>query len=146
MLSLLRALNVDGGLGVNSSQWDGYPAERDRFYQVLRGRGWGANVAVLTGDLHSSWASDLPVGAEFVSPSVTTDNFAETVLPRVPGAAFLARRLFLWQNGHVRLGDLTRHGYVVVEATAESLQADWWHVDTTARRDRAEHWGGGWRL
>jgi phosphodiesterase/alkaline phosphatase D-like protein len=146
MMAPLRALDVAGGLGVNPSQWDGYPGERDRLYDLLRRRGRGSNVAVLTGDLHSSWASDLPVGAEFVSPSVTTDNFAETVLPRVPGAAFLARRLLLWQNGHVRLGDLTKHGYVVVEATAEALQADWWHVDTIARRDRAEHWGGGWRL
>ena len=146
MLAPLRALNVAGGLGVNASQWDGYPAERDRLYALLRAQGWASNVAVLTGDLHSSWASDLPVGAEFVSPSVTTDSFARTVLPHVPGVAALARRVFLWQNRHIRLADLHRHGYVVVDVTAESLQADWWHVDTIARRDPAERWGGGWRL
>jgi len=146
MMAPLRALNVGGGLGVNSSQWDGYPAERDRFYELLRRTGWGANVAVLTGDLHSSWASDLPVGAEFVTPSVTTDSFADTVLPSFPGAAWLARRIFLSQNRHVRMGDIRRHGYVVVEVTEDDLQADWWHVETIDRRDRAERWTGGWRL
>jgi alkaline phosphatase D len=146
MMAPLRVLDVGGGLGVNASQWDGYPAERDRFYDTLRRRGRSSNVAVLTGDLHSSWASDLPVGAEFVSPSVTTDTFADTVLPRFPGATFLARTLLRSQNRHIRLGDLTRHGYVTVDVTADAVQADWWHVDTIGRRDGSERWGGGWRL
>jgi alkaline phosphatase D len=146
MLAPLRALDVDGGRGINSSQWDGYPAERDRLYDLLRAHGRTSNVAVLSGDLHSSWASDLPVGAEFVSPSVTTDSFARTVLPPVPGVAALARRMFLAQNHHIRMGDIVRHGYVTVDVTADTLQADWWHLDTIARRDRSERWGGGWRL
>jgi alkaline phosphatase D len=146
MMAPLPAVDVAGGLGVNPSQWDGYPAERDRFYDLLRRRGRSSNVAVLSGDLHSSWASDLPVGAEFVSPSVTTDTFAQTVLPPVPGAAFLVERILRWQNAHVRMGDIRRHGYVTVDVTPEAVQADWWHVDSIARRDRSEHWGGGWRL
>ncbi len=146
MMAPLHVLDVAGGTGVNASQWDGYPAERDRFYDLLRRRGRTSNVAVLTGDLHSSWASDLPVGAEFVSPSVTTDSFAETALPRVPGAAFLAERILRWQNGHVRMSDIHRHGYVTVDVTPEAVQADWWYLDTVARRDRSERWGGGWRL
>ena len=146
MMAPLRAVGVAGGRGVNPSQWDGYPAERERFSEVLRRAGWASNVAVLTGDLHSSWAADLPVGAEFVSPSVTTDSFARTVLPAVPGASALARRLLLSQNRHIRLADLDRHGYVVIDVTPERLQADWWHLDTITRRDRGERWGGGWCL
>ena len=146
MMAPLHVLGVAGGLGVNASQWDGYPAERDRFYELLLRRGRATNVAVLSGDLHSSWASDLPVGAEFVSPSVTTDTFAETVLPPVPGAAAVARRLLLSQNPHIRMGDIRHHGYVVVDVTADVVQADWWHVDTIATRDRREHWAGGWQL
>lgn len=146
MMAPLRVLNIDGGLGVNSSQWDGYPAERERFYSVMRDGGRSTNVAVLTGDLHSSWGSDLPVGAEFVTPSVTTDSFADTLLPPVPGAAAVARRIFLASNRHVRLADIRRHGYVVVEVTDEAVQADWWHLATIARRDPAERWAGGWRL
>ncbi|MDQ3895693.1 MAG: alkaline phosphatase D family protein, partial [Actinomycetota bacterium] len=134
MMAPLHALNVAGGMGVNPTQWDGYPVERERFYDTMRRAGRTSNVAVLTGDLHSSWAADLPVGAEFVTPSVTTDSFARTVLPSFPGASRLARRVFLAQNRHLRMADLDRHGYVVLEVTPERLQADFWHVDTIARR------------
>ena len=146
MMAPLRALNVAGGLGLNPGQWDGYPAERQRFYDTLRGAGRKSNVAVITGDIHSSWAADLPVGAEFVTPSVTTDSFARTILPGVPGAPALGRLIFLSQNRHLRLADLDRHGYVMVDVRPERLQADWWYVDTVTRRDPGERWGGGWWL
>ena len=146
MMAPLRALNVAGGLGVNPGQWDGYPSERQRFYDLLRRTGWATDVAVLSGDIHSSWAADLPVGAEFVSPSVTTDSFTRTVLPAFPGVSAMARRLFLSQNRHLRLVDLDRHGYVTVDLTAERIQADWWHVESITRRLAGEHWAGGWTL
>jgi alkaline phosphatase D len=146
MMAPLRLLGVAGGIGVNPSQWDGYPAERRRLYDLLRRTGWPSNVAVLSGDIHSSWAADLPVGAEFVSPSVTTDSFSQTVLPNVPGASALARRWFLTQNRHLRLADIDHHGYVTVDVGPERIQGDWWHVGTIARRDPAEHWAGGWLL
>ncbi len=145
VLAPVRALGLGGGRGINPSQWDGYPAERERLYRLLRSTGWSTDVAVLSGDLHSSWASDLPVGAEFVTPSVTTDAFAPTVLP-VEAAARPAAWWIRTQNPHVRMVDLRHHGYVVVDVTPDRLQADWWHVDTIARRDQSERWAGGWRL
>lgn len=146
MMAPLRVLHVGRGLGVNPSQWDGYPAERKRLYETLRRGGRATNVAVLSGDLHSSWACDLPIGGEFVSPSVTTDSFARTTLPPVPGVSALVRRIFLSQNRHIRLADLDRHGYVTVDITTERVQADFWHVGTIARRDPGERWAGGWAL
>ena len=41
----------------------------------------GGNAAVLSGDIHSSWANDLPVGAEFVGPVGVVPH-----LRRHPGA------------------------------------------------------------
>jgi alkaline phosphatase D len=146
MMAPLRLLDRAGGIGINPSQWDGYPAERHRFYDLLRRTGWTSNVAVLSGDIHSSWAADLPVGAEFVSPSVTTDSFSQTVLPGVPGASTAVRRWLLTQNRHLRLADIDRHGYVTVDVTPERVQGDWWHLDTISRRDRSERWAGGWWL
>ncbi len=146
MMAPLRMLNGAGGVGVNPSQWDGYPTERRRLYDLLQGAGRATGVAVLSGDIHSSWAADLPVGAEFVSPSVTTDSFAKTLLPGIPGAAGFARLWFLAQNRHLRLADITHHGYVTLDVTGERIQGDWWHLGTVARRDRGERWGGGWQL
>jgi alkaline phosphatase D len=146
MMAPVRGLNLAGGLGVNPGQWDGYPSERRRLYDMLRRAGWASDVAVLSGDIHSSWAADLPVGAEFVSPSVTTDSFARTVLPNVPGLPAVVRRVFLSQNRHLRLCDLEHHGYVTLDVSPERIQGDWWHVDTITRRPSAERWAGGWSL
>ena len=146
MMAPVHGLNVAGGLGVNPGQWDGYPAERRRLFDLLKRTGWASDVAVLSGDIHSSWAADLPVGAEFVSPSVTTDTFARTVLPSVPGLPALVRRLFLTQNRHLRLCDLDHHGYVTLDVSPDRIQGDWWHVDTIARRPAGERWAGGWTL
>jgi phosphodiesterase/alkaline phosphatase D-like protein len=146
MLAPLRVLAMAGGIGVNPGQWDGFPAERDRLYDTLRRLGRTSNVAVLSGDIHSSWAAELPVGAELVTPSVTSDDFARTVLPHVPGAAVVAEALFRWQNPHLRMGHLRGHGYVVLDVTPGRIQADWWHVATVRRRQPAERWIGGWVL
>ncbi len=134
---------VGGGAGVNTGQWDGYPQEREMLFEHLRREGLG-NVVVLTGDLHSSWAAELsldpresdevPVGVEFVTPSVSTRSFADDLAPPVPGGRALLRQLIARQNPHQRFVDLEGHGYVVVDVAGDRVQADWWHVDTVARR------------
>ncbi|MDP8936671.1 MAG: alkaline phosphatase D family protein [Actinomycetota bacterium] len=145
MMAPLAAVRAGGlGLGVNPGQWDGYPAERADLFRFLETH--GLQVVVLTGDLHSSWACELPSGAEFLTPSVTSPSFADTTLPAVPGLRRLARRLLRWQNRHVRMADLEHHGYVVVDLTPERVQADWWHVDTATERSDGERFAGGWQL
>jgi len=145
VMAPIRAVSFDGGRGINPGQWDGYPAERDRLFRLLQSTGWTTDVAVLSGDLHSSWAADLPIGAEFVSPSVTTDAFAQTVLP-VDCLARPAAWWFRMQNPHLRMVELRRHGYVVIDITHDRLRADWWHLATISRRDQTERWAGGWQL
>jgi alkaline phosphatase D len=146
---------VAGGAGVNAGQWDGYPDERRRLFDHLEGQGLG-NVVVLTGDLHSSWAAELTlepkepdrtvVGVEFVTPSVTTRSFGEELAPPVPGGRALLRRLIGRQNPHQRFFDLEGHGYLVVDVTHDRVQADWWHVDTVARRSGGERLVASWAV
>ena len=145
MMAPLRVVHAGRwDLGVNPSQWDGYPGERDALFRFLSAE--GLQVVVLTGDLHSSWASDLPCGAEFVTPGVTSPSFSQTMLRDAPGLTPLAARLLRWQNRHVRLADLEHHGYVVLDITAERVQADWWHVETVTHRSDRERYAGGWVL
>ena len=73
------------------------------------------NLVVLTGDIHTSWANDLPgsgyssssgsgsVGVEFVTPSVTS-----------PGADFgggIGAAAIQTFNSHMKFVDLTEHGF-----------------------------------
>jgi alkaline phosphatase D len=99
----------------------------------------------LTGDIHSSWACDVPEDAatypfspslatEIVATSVTSDNVDDFL--RVPPRSVspLAEGVIRAVNRHVGYTELDSHGYVVVDVTAERTQADWYHLaDRTAR-------------
>src|SRR5690606_25994879 len=64
------------GIALNMDQWDGYPLERSMLLNHILYQGI-QNFVVLTGDIHTSWASEIRVnstnvGVEFVTPSVTS--------------------------------------------------------------------------
>jgi alkaline phosphatase D len=146
---------VSGGAGVNAGQWDGYPEERRALFEHVRREGIG-DLVVLTGDIHSSWAAELvldpkdpvevPVGVELVTPSVTSASFAELLSPPVPGGRALLRRVVASQNRHVRFFDLGGHGFVVVDVERDRVHADWWHVDTVARRASGARVVASWEV
>ncbi|MEA2717151.1 MAG: alkaline phosphatase, partial [Actinomycetota bacterium] len=141
---MLAPAPLVAGRLLNPGQWDGYPREREWLHDVLARA--GGNTVVLTGDIHSSWAADLPTGAEFVTPSVSSPAFAEILVPGGRLGAMAAERVFRWQNPHVRMVELRHHGYVVVDLTPERVQADWWLLDTVSGPSPAESFGGGWQL
>lgn len=119
------------GFAVNGDQWDGYPAERTRVFDYILQNNI-ANVVVLTGDIHSSWANDLPAnsynpntgsgsaGVEFVTPSVTSPG-----LDIGAGAS-----LIQFSNNHVKYVDLSLHGFVLLDVNQTRVQSDWYYVNT----------------
>nr|MBA2280060.1 alkaline phosphatase D family protein [Acidimicrobiia bacterium] len=125
---------LDGpAAAINPDQWDGYTVERDRFYDHLRAAAID-NVVVLTGDIHTSWASDLtpdpvnplvaPLGVEFVATSVTSSGF-ENILGSVE-AARVAEPAVQVTNPHIKYVDLTRRGYLLLDVSAERVQGEWY--------------------
>jgi alkaline phosphatase D len=144
MLAPLRAVPVRSRFwGVNAGQWDGYPGEREDLLRFLADEDVGG-VVVLTGDVHSSWASELavdgdrPVAVEAGTPSITAEAFADKVVPGLPGAVGAVERLVRAGNPHHRWFDLRAHGYVVLDVTPERLRADWWHVESVTSRGADE--------
>ena len=125
-----------GRLGVNPGMWDGYPRERDRLLRLL-GLHRGESV-VVSGDLHSSWASDLGPAVELSAPAVSAPTFAQALAPNLPGGRRLVEQVIRWMNPHVRYVDTAHHGYVVLELTPRRLEAEWWHVGTVRRPDGEE--------
>lgn len=113
---------------VNPDQWDGYPAERQRLYDYIMNNNID-NIVVLTGDIHTSWANDLPlpnynngansVGVEFVGTSITSQN-----LLNLPGALSLIQDM----NPHIKWADLAMHGYMVIDVNRNRTQSDWYFV------------------
>ncbi|MDO4685190.1 MAG: alkaline phosphatase D family protein [Corynebacterium sp.] len=127
------------GLPVNTDQWDGYAAERQRLFKLLQQQDF-PNTVWLSGDLHSSWASDVPsspadypdsgiVGVEFAGPSVTAKNGDDILqLPERNSMSTGVEQAITDLNPHIKLVDLDRHGYCVLDLTAEYAHVDWIYV------------------
>ena len=144
---------VGGGVIVNSGQWDGYPAERERLLGLLARRR-GATL-VLSGDLHSSWVSELTpeaedgsvvVAPEFTVPAVSAPTFARALAPKVRGARSVLERAIHRANPHVAWVDTAGHGYVVLDVTADRIEGQWWHVERVGRRTDGERLAATWSV
>ncbi|MDQ3946159.1 MAG: alkaline phosphatase D family protein [Actinomycetota bacterium] len=133
-----------GRLGINPGMWDGYPAERDRLLKLLAAH--RGEAVVVSGDLHSSWASELGPAVEVSAPAVSAPTFARALAPRAAGAHLLFDWILRRANRHVRYVDTAGHGYVVLDLTPDRLEAQWWHVATVLHPDPAEHCAARFRV
>ncbi|MBC8124108.1 MAG: alkaline phosphatase D family protein, partial [Candidatus Kapabacteria bacterium] len=133
--------------------WNNYPAQRTQIANLLTNTG---NCAVvLSGDFHTSFSFDgnRPSAAnsfaEFIAPSVTSSNFDEnlnasaTLKPLAPALIATIDRTLRNHNAHLQWFDLTNHGYLVLDLTAERAQSDWFMVDTILARSNNERWAHG---
>ncbi len=157
-LSVLGITLAEELLAINADQWDGYPAARDRVFDAIERAGVD-NFVVLTGDIHSSWGSELyrdpgelvtlidnivgdpldlglikALGVEFVSPSVTSDGFPDGTTP-------LLQLLFRVLDPHIKYFEGQRHGYVLLDITRERTQSEWWYVDSILEPQTTERFG-----
>ncbi len=119
------------GFPFNTDQWDGYQAERQRVYDSILTNNI-ENVVVLTGDIHTFWANDLPgtnydpntgansIGVEYVVTSVTTEN----------GGFPVGGGLIQLGNPHMKYVDLDEHGYLILDLKKDRCQGDFYNIST----------------
>ena len=119
---------------INTDQWDGYPAARQRFYDVLATTPVH-DVVVLTGDIHTSWASDLVPDGVAYDP-VTGDGAlaVEIVVPGItsPGLGELFVDLgpeIVTDHPRFKFVDLVKRGYAVLDVTPARVTATYVHLD-----------------
>jgi alkaline phosphatase D len=137
----------------NADSWDGYRAARDRVFDMLAAHTVG-NVAILTGDVHSSWAFDVPrrpfdsydagtgrgsVAVEFAGTSVTSRS---NLGAGPDGEAQLAS--IRKARPHLHYVDGRYRGYYVVDVSRERLQADFFAVRTIEDRTADERFVTGY--
>lgn len=133
---------------INTDQWDGYPAERERLLDTIMAENIN-NAVVLTGDIHTSWANDLPlegqydddantgsVGVEFVTTSITSDAFPFDV----PTAVIQQ------SNPHVQYTKLDQRGYMILDVTKQRAQADWYYMSTVEDSNYQQSFGTSWMV
>jgi alkaline phosphatase D len=125
------------GLPLNLDAWDGYPAERERLYAVLRQA--GARPIVLAGDSHAFWANELAdasgtrVAVEFGATSITSPP--PGLDSRIPGVRFTT--VVTAQNPDVVYCDESRRGFVLLTLTPEAARGELVAVSTIESREFA---------
>ncbi|MFF8033945.1 alkaline phosphatase D family protein [Streptomyces sp. NPDC016626] len=143
------------GLAANTDQWDGYTADRRELLAHLRANAV-RNTVFLTGDIHMAWANDVPVDAgtyplsasaatEFVVTSVTSDNLDDIVKVPEGTVSALAAPLIRAANRHVHWVDTDRHGYGVLDITAERAQMDYYVLSSRTEADATSAWARSYR-
>ena len=115
----------------NLDQWDGYTGARAQLLDVL---GRASNPVVLTGDVHSSWVSDLrtdfdddgsdAVGVEFVAPGVSS---------KVPTQLRAAGSFVELASPHIAWSETSRRGWVLHTVSLEEWTAEYRLVEDAER-------------
>ncbi|MEU5592180.1 alkaline phosphatase D family protein [Streptomyces sp. NPDC020298] len=153
-LAKLLGLPQDG-LGLNTDQWDGYTDDRRELLAHLRSNAIG-NTVFLTGDIHMAWANDVPVDAgtyplsasaatEFVVTSVTSDNLDDIVKVPEGTVSAIAAPVIKAANRHVHWVDTDRHGYGVLDITADRAQMDYYVLSDRTDPNAASTWERSYR-
>ncbi|MGW3205077.1 alkaline phosphatase D family protein [Streptomyces sp. NPDC001135] len=153
-LAKLLGLPQDG-IGVNTDQWDGYTHDRRELLDHLRSNAIG-NTVFLTGDIHMSWANDVPVDAgtyplspsaatEFVITSVTSDNLDDIVKVPEGTVSALAAPVIKAANRHVHWVDTDRHGYGVLDITTDRAQMDYYVLSDRTDANATSQWVRSYR-
>jgi alkaline phosphatase D len=126
--------DVARGCVTHPDQWDGYAQSRARLLGLLRAESI-SGVVVLTGDAHSSWAFDLaenPFDAAAYDPASGSGSVAvEFVTPSVSSpSTILTGDEDFDALPHLKFLDLIRHGYILLDVTADRVQAEWYLVSS----------------
>ncbi|MGI5198835.1 alkaline phosphatase D family protein [Streptomyces sp. CA-288835] len=143
------------GLALNTDQWDGYTDDRRELLAHLRNNAI-RNTVFLTGDIHMAWANDVPVNAgtyplspsaatEFVVTSVTSDNLDDLVKVPEGTISAVAAPVIRAANRHVHWVDTDRHGYGVLDLTAERAQMDYYVLSDRTRANATASWARSYR-
>jgi len=149
----------------NADSWDGYRANRKAILDHLE-RESIDDVVILTGDVHSAWALDVPAEAPIAAPesaeptapqaasSATAYDPAtgrgsravEVVAPAVSsppfgthpqGAAMVERSAPM--NPQIRYSNVLENGWVLLDVTAERVRAEFFASESVKSRTSVCH-------
>lgn len=141
----------------NLDSWDGYPAERDRVYDLFERA--AADVVVLSGDSHMAWINELQrdgqrIAVEVSASTLTGPSMGHLLhLDNSPLGTVFAR-----ENDDVLWCDHLAVGIVALSVTRDAVEAQFLSVDapratnsgwTVAKRAttmRMEGQPGGWKI
>lgn len=122
--------------------WNGFLDQRQRIVDGMAGID---NVVVLTGDVHQSYACEIPrkpnkylldrkaAAVEFITPGLASPSLQTQINQVAPGIGNLVDTVFRINDGlanpWVKYAEGFRAGFMVVDFDATRVQADWHLLD-----------------
>ncbi len=93
------------------------------------------------------------VAVEFITPSISAANFDELIGTQLATQFSIAMNNDLRiiagtpivYNPHMKFNDLTRHGYTLIDVKADSVQGNFYYVETVKEPSERESFGAGLR-
>lgn len=117
----------------NLDSWDGYPAERNRLYQILKGK----KIISIAGDTHNAWHTVLKddngeqVGYEFATSSVTSPGMEEYIgIKKGASSSELFEKALATIIDELQYTNLTDRGFMFMEFTPSNVKTQWIYLDT----------------
>ena len=117
--------------------WEGYPAARERFYNIAKSAG-ASDLLVLSGDSHSFWANQLfdennkPMGLELGATGVTSPRsllvLGDEGLKRFDEANAEDNKEIVWSDGRHR-------GFIRLSIDHQKVHADFIAVSNVETRE-----------
>lgn len=144
---MFAPLEIFGGSIVNADQWDGYRADRNDIINHVMDNDI-KNVVVLTGDIHTSWANDVPIpGANYNPQTGDGSAFVEFVVSGITSGVEnipVGTSIIQTLNPHMKYIDLSHRGYLVLTINDDKVSSEWMHVSgidqPTYTPVEGEHW------
>nr|WP_296776117.1 alkaline phosphatase D family protein [Rhodococcus sp. (in: high G+C Gram-positive bacteria)] len=146
----------EAGIPYMADPWDGYTADRKKLLGAIAANNV-KNTVFVTGDIHSSWACDIPLDAaryfetgavatELVVTSVSSANVDD--LTRTPPHTLgrVAEAALTTLNRHIKYVDLDSHGFGVFDVTSTGVQMDHWYLDAKEDPLTGVSWGTGFTV
>lgn len=112
------------GIPMNPDQWDGFGKSRNELLNFIKNENI-QNYVVLSGDFHSSWASELKLeneilGREIVCPGITSPAL------NIP----FVKHIIPLANPHIKFTDLKNRGFVTLDITPVYISSNWHFLET----------------
>lgn len=130
------SLSANPLLGYNLDAWDGYPAQREKIFELIKSE--NKNFASIAGDSHNAWFNKLTnnnndlIGYEFCTPSVTSYGLEYFLSPTPP-----LEIKFIFENipQYTEWMQAKNRGYLLLSVNKNNIDGIYKFVDTTESKD-----------
>jgi alkaline phosphatase D len=130
-------VDLDPGPGVayRRDSWDGYPAARQRFLDMLA-ETKATNPVIIDGDIHAFQVANLNRQANDVATPIVASELTTT---SITSSGISQRQLDLRRsfNPNVLLSDSSKHGYLLLDINRERIHTELVTVDTIKQPESA---------